>query len=39
VTPPNVKGVTVSIHITAVDAVGTDDLWAVLEDVPGLVPF
>jgi photosystem II stability/assembly factor-like uncharacterized protein len=39
VTPPNVDGVTVSIHITAVDAVGTDDLWAVLEDVPGLVPF
>ena len=38
VTPPNVNGVTVSIHITAVDAVGTDDLWAVLEDVPGLVP-
>lgn len=39
VTPPNVDGVTVSEHITAVDAVGTDDLWAVLDDVPGLVPF
>ena len=26
-------------HITAVDAVGTEDLWVVLEDVPGLVPF
>lgn len=39
VTPPNVDGVTVSEHITAVDAVGTDDIWAVLEDVPGLVPF
>jgi photosystem II stability/assembly factor-like uncharacterized protein len=39
VTPPNVNGVTVSEHITAVDAIGTDNLWAVLEDVPGLVPF
>jgi photosystem II stability/assembly factor-like uncharacterized protein len=39
VTPPNVNGVTVSIHIAAVHAIGTDDLWAVLEDVPGVVPF
>lgn len=39
VTPPNLTGVTVSEHITALDAVGTADLWAVLEDVPGLVPY
>ncbi|HEX4162643.1 MAG TPA: sialidase family protein [Acidimicrobiales bacterium] len=39
VTPSNVTGMTVSEHITALDAVGTADLWAVLDDVPGLVPY
>jgi hypothetical protein len=39
VTPPNLSAMTVSEHITAVDAVGTDDLWVVIEDVPGLVPY
>jgi photosystem II stability/assembly factor-like uncharacterized protein len=39
VTPTNLQGMSVSEHITAVDAVGTDALWVVLEDVPGLVPY
>ena len=39
VTPPTLRGMSVSEHVTAVDAVGTEDLWVVLEDVPGLVPF
>jgi hypothetical protein len=39
VTPPNLGAMTVSEHITAVDAVGTEDLWVVIEDVPGLVPY
>jgi len=39
VTPPNLSAMTVSEHISAVDAVGPEDLWVVIEDVPGLVPF
>jgi photosystem II stability/assembly factor-like uncharacterized protein len=39
VTPPNLGAMTVSEHITAVDAVGTEELWVVIEDVPGLVPY
>lgn len=37
ITPPNLHGVSVSEDVTAVDAVGTDDLWVVITDVPGLV--
>lgn len=37
ITPPNLRGVSVSEDTTAVDAVGTDDLWVVITDVPGLV--
>ena len=39
VTPPNLGAMTVSEHISAVDAVGAEDLWVVIEDVPGLVPY
>ena len=39
VTPPNLQGVTVSEDVTAVDAVGVDDLWVVISDVPGFVPY
>jgi photosystem II stability/assembly factor-like uncharacterized protein len=35
-TPPTLHGVTVSIHITALAAVGTEDLWVAIYDVPGL---
>jgi photosystem II stability/assembly factor-like uncharacterized protein len=37
VTPPTLHGVTASIDITAVDAIGTNDLWVAIYDVPGLV--
>ncbi len=37
VTPPTLHGVTVSIDITAVDAIGTNNLWVAIYDVPGLV--
>jgi hypothetical protein len=37
ITPPTLHGVTVSIHITAVAAIGTDNLWVAIYDVPGLV--
>lgn len=37
ITPPNLSGVSVSQDVTAVNAVGTDDLWVVITDVPGLV--
>jgi photosystem II stability/assembly factor-like uncharacterized protein len=37
VTPPTLQGVSVSIKITAVDAIGTDALWVGIYDVPGLV--
>ncbi len=39
VTPANLNQDFISSHVTAVDAIGTNDLWLVLEDVPGLVPF
>jgi len=39
VTPPNLANQFVGDRMTAVDAVGPDDLWVVLEDVPGLVPW
>jgi hypothetical protein len=39
VTPPNLADQVVSQRMTAVDAVGTSDLWVVLEDVIGLVPL
>ena len=39
VTPPNSINQAVSQRMTAVDAVGTSDLWVVLEDVIGLVPL
>ena len=34
---PTWRGYCVSQDVTAVDAVGTDDLWVVITDVPGLV--
>jgi hypothetical protein len=37
VTPPTLRGVTVSIDITAVAAVGINNLWVAIYDVPGLV--
>jgi hypothetical protein len=37
ITPPTLHGVTVSIHITAVAAIGTNNLWVAISDVPGLV--
>ena len=37
VTPPALHGVTVSVDISAVDAIGTSDLWVGISDVPGLV--
>lgn len=39
VLPPNLIGMSVSEKVTAVDAIGTDDLWVVIGDVPGLVPY
>ncbi len=39
VTPPNLADQVVSERMTAVDAVGTSDLWVVLDDVIGLVPL
>jgi hypothetical protein len=39
VTPPNLTNQFVSQRMTAVAAVGTSDLWVVIEDVIGLVPF
>jgi photosystem II stability/assembly factor-like uncharacterized protein len=39
VTPPNLANEDVSERIGAMDAVGQSDLWLVLEDVPGLVPY
>ncbi len=39
ITPPNLQGVTVSEDVTAVDAIGTDDIWVVITDVPGFVPY
>jgi photosystem II stability/assembly factor-like uncharacterized protein len=37
ITPPTLHGVTVSIDITAVAAIGTNNLWVAIYDVPGLV--
>ncbi len=37
ITPPTLHGVTVSIDITTVAAIGTNDLWVGIYDVPGLV--
>lgn len=37
VTPPQLHGVSASIDITSVDAIGANDLWVVISDVPGLV--
>ena len=39
ITPPNLAHQFVSQRIGAMDAVGQRDLWLVLEDVPGLVPY
>jgi photosystem II stability/assembly factor-like uncharacterized protein len=39
VTPPNLSHQDVAERIEALDAIGTDDLWLVLADVPGLVPY
>ena len=39
ITPPNLANEDVSGRIGAMDAVGQSDLWLVLEDVPGLVPY
>jgi len=39
ITPPNLADQDVSDRIGALDAVGRDDLWLPLEDVPGLVPY
>ena len=39
VTPPNLADQDVAGRMTGVDAVGTSNLWVVLEDVIGLVPF
>ena len=39
VTPPNLADQDVSGRMTGVEAVGTSNLWVVLEDVIGLVPF
>lgn len=39
ITPPNLANEDVSGRIGAIDAIGQSDLWLVLEDVPGLVPF
>jgi photosystem II stability/assembly factor-like uncharacterized protein len=37
ITPPTLDGVSVSIHITAVEANGTSDVSVAITDVPGLV--
>ena len=39
VTPPNLDHDFLSEHIGSLDAVGKNDLWLVLVDVPGLVPY
>ena len=39
VTPPNLDHDFPSEHIGSMDAVGKNDLWLVLVDVPGLVPY
>jgi photosystem II stability/assembly factor-like uncharacterized protein len=39
VTPPNLADQDVVERIGALSAVGADDLWLVLVDVPGLVPY
>jgi photosystem II stability/assembly factor-like uncharacterized protein len=39
VTPPNLDHDFASEHIGSIDAVGKNDLWLVLVDVPGLVPY
>ena len=39
VTPPNLANQYVAERVTTLSAVGENDLWLVLEDVPGLVPF
>ncbi|MGO8860870.1 MAG: WD40/YVTN/BNR-like repeat-containing protein [Acidimicrobiales bacterium] len=39
VTPPNLDDIFPSEHIGSMDAVGKNDLWLVLVDVPGLVPY
>ena len=39
ITPPNLANEAVSDRIGALDAVGQNDLWLALEDVPGLVPY
>jgi photosystem II stability/assembly factor-like uncharacterized protein len=38
-TPPNLANQDVAERVTTLDAVGRNDLWLVLEDVPGLVPY
>ena len=39
ITPPNLVNEDVSDRIGALEAVGQNDLWLALEDVPGLVPY
>jgi photosystem II stability/assembly factor-like uncharacterized protein len=39
VTPPNLANQYVAERVTTLSAVGENDLWLVLEDVPGLVPY
>jgi photosystem II stability/assembly factor-like uncharacterized protein len=39
ITPPNLAHAFVAEHIGSLDAVGESDLWLVLIDVPGLVPY
>jgi hypothetical protein len=39
ITPPNLANEDVSERIGALDAIGQNDLWLALEDVPGLVPY
>jgi photosystem II stability/assembly factor-like uncharacterized protein len=39
VTPPNLANEFVAEHVGSLDAIGRSDLWLVLIDVPGLVPY
>ena len=39
ITPPNIAHDFVSAHISALDAIGQNDLWLVIANVPGLVPW
>ncbi len=39
ITPPNLANAFVAEHVGSLDAIGRSDLWLVLIDVPGLVPY